>query len=59
MDDSPHSTVTLGHSADDAAAHVTPLLPTQPFDFEHYKYKSLSLVQHTVMYARLKVASFE
>jgi hypothetical protein len=57
MDESPHSTVILDNNANDAIAHVRPLLATQSFDFENYKYKSLSLMQHTLLYARMKVSA--
>jgi ABC-type multidrug transport system ATPase subunit len=53
MDEDAHVAVALDHDA----AHRAPLLPSNEFDFQHYKYKSLSLAQHIVVYLRLK-ASF-
>lgn len=57
MSEGAHAVVALGHDSDHDAAHRAPLLPSNEFDFEHYKYKSLSLAQHIVVYLRLK-ASF-
>ena len=55
MDEQPHSAVAMDGDADHDAAHKAPLLSSVAFDFQQYKYKSLSLAQHIVVYLRLKV----
>jgi hypothetical protein len=59
MDDAAHSAVMLGHDSEGTAAHAEPLLSSTEFDFQRYKYKSLSLAQHVAVYLRMKVGACE
>ncbi len=58
MDQPPHAAVTLdGKTSSDMATE--PLLaPSTPFDFERYPFKTLSLLQHIVIYMRMKARAY-